>query len=121
MNDIKALKDNTNIPAGLITLLENDLKTLKEWGDFDNEYTLENFNTDNTGNGDIIILDGTESVKDLEDGAGLTGGLDATIPEVVRLYEIDGAIWRIITVVYNDSYSVNFYIQAYSGLDSYAV
>ena len=119
MTDVQSL-NNKNLPAELVEYIAIDLKTIKEWSDYDKEYTLENYNTDYTGNGEIVILDGTETVKELEENIGLTGGLDATIPEAVDLCEFDGVVWRRILVIYNDSYANIIWIPGYSGLDSYA-
>ncbi len=121
MKDIKALSGKSDIPDKLIEYITIDLKTIKEWSDYDNEYSIDTYNTDYTGNGEIVILDGTETVKELEEGIGLTGGLDRTIPEAVNLCNFNGVTWRRIVVVYNDSYANIIWIPNYDGLDSYAV
>ena len=120
MTDVKSLKAK-NLPAELVEYVAIDLKTIKDWSDYDNEYTLENYNTDYTGNGEIVILDGTETVKELEEGIGLTGGLDKTIPEAVNFCRFNDVTWRRIVVVYNDSYANIIWVPNYNGLDSYAV
>ena len=125
VHEIKCLKDIMDLeheyPKEFIDYITNDFKTIKEWADEDKEYTLESYNTDYSGNGYIVVLNGNESVEELENRIGLTGGLDKTIPEVVNIYEVKGTLWRRMIVIYNDSFANIIWIPNYDGLDSYAV
>ena len=125
VHEIKCLKDIMDLgheyPQEFIDYITNDFKTIKEWADEDKEYTLENYNTDYSGNGYIVVLNGNESVEELENRIGLTGGLVKTIPEVVNIYEVKGTLWRRMIVIYNDSFANIIWIPNYDGLDSYAV
>lgn len=121
VNDIKELEAKGLVPEELIEMLTQDLQVIKEYSDEDEEYSFEEFNTDYTGNGYIAILDGTESVEDLEDRLGLTGGLTQVIPEGAENHSYDGDKWTRIVVIYNDSYGMILWLKNYDGFDDYVV
>lgn len=126
MIEIRCLKDIQNIsvnqgyPKELIKLLEEDLRTIREYADVDEEYTFEEYNTDYTDNGYIAILEGNESLEELEN-IGLTGGLSEVIPESAENYYMEGTIWTRIIVIYNDSYAMIFWLRDTNMFNSYLV
>ena len=78
MIEVRCLKDikriEKQIQRELADKLLADLLVIKESSDEDEEYTLEEFNTDYTGNGYIAILDGSESAEVIEGKLGLIVG-----------------------------------------------
>lgn len=123
MIEIRCLKDikriEKQIQKELADKLLADLLVIKEFSDEDEEYTLEEFNTDYTGNGYIAILDGSESAEVIEGKLGLTGGLDEVIPESVEIFFIGSDKWSRVIVIYNDSYGMILWLKNYDGFDSY--
>ena len=87
--------------------------------DEDDEDTLEEFDTDYTGNGYIAILDGSESIEVIEGKLGLTGGLDEVIPESAENFFIGSDKWSRVIVIYNDSFGMILWLKNYDGFDSY--
>lgn len=123
MIEIRCLKDikriEKQIQKELADKLLTDLLVIKEFSDEDEEYTLEEFNTNYTGNGYIAILDGSESAEVIEGKLGLTGGLDEVIPESVEIFFIGSDKWSRVIVIYNDSYGMILWLKNYDGFDSY--
>lgn len=123
MIEIRCLKDikriEKQIQRELVDKLLTDLLVIKESSDEDDEYTLEEFNTDYTGNGYIAILDGSESAEVIEGKLGLTGGLDEVIPESVENFFIGSDKWSRVIVIYNDSYGMILWLKNYDGFDCY--
>lgn len=81
---------------------------------------FDTYHTDMTDNGYIAVLEGTEKKEELEEGIGLTGGFEETIPEAVNLHYFGSEKWCRVLVIYNDSYAMILWIKGYDGFDSYA-
>ena len=120
LGDIEELEMEHTCPKALTDMLYKDLEALHEWADCEHSTTLEDFYADDFDFGYIAILDGTESVKELEDCIGLTGGYENTIPESAEIYHWGTEKWIRVIVIYNDSYSMVLWIKNYNGFDSYA-
>lgn len=122
MIKIKCLKDildnKDKLPESIMTMLKEELVRVKSWSDEFNETTLEEFHTDNYDYGYIVIFEGTETDKEIED-IGLSDGLEAILPEVAYNYYIDGEKWTKIIVIYNDSYSISLWLKNSDLFDSY--
>lgn len=121
MKDIENLRSENSLPKELLALLSEELLAAKEWSDEFNESTIEEFNSEDYDFGYIVILDGTETVAELEQDIGLTGGLDQVIPEVAINHYISGDKYTKLIVVYNDSYSMSIWLKNNDMFDSYAV
>lgn len=123
MIEIRCLKDikriENQIQKELADKLLADLLVIKESCDEDDEYTLEEFNADYTGNGYIAILDGSENDKVIEEDLGLTGGLKEVIPESAENFFIGSDKWSRVIVIYNDSFGMILWIKNYDGFDRY--
>lgn len=120
--DIDALNNRPDIPKELIKKIDSDLKAIKVWSDYDNEYDYEsNYHTDLNNNGYICIIEGNESKKELQERIGLTGGLDPehTIPEEVNNFYFGGTKYSRVLIIYNDSYAMILYLINNSCFDSY--
>lgn len=118
--DIEVLKASKDIPALLVELINEDLVILKKWSDEDDEVSMEEFNTDDFGYGYIVVLDGNESEADIKN-VGLTEGLEGTVPEAAYSYFIDGDKWTRAIVIYNDSYSMSFWLRNSNIFSKYEV
>lgn len=124
MIEIRCLKDIANatckgsIGEELAEKLREDLNVIKDSCDEDDEYDIESFHTDYTGNGYIVILDGTESKKEIVN-LGLSGGLEETVPEAVTNYNLNDTKWTKAIIIYNDSYAMIFWLKNYDGFDSW--
>ena len=125
MIEIKSIKDieeasKTSIPKKIIVLLKEELATIKNWCDEDEETTLADFNTDDFGYGYIVVLNGNESLAELQN-IGLTEGLENVIPEAALTYYVDGNKWTKLIVIYNDSYSMSIWLKNSSMFKEYEV
>ena len=120
LGDIEELEKAQTCPQPLTDMLYHDLEALHEWADCDHTSTIEDFYADDYDLGYIAILNGSESVQELEDGIGLTGGYEITIPESAEIYHWGAEKWIRVIVIYNDSYSMVLWIKNYNGFDSYA-
>lgn len=116
--DIETLKEHKDIPMELIDHLCEELNTLKSWCDEDNQDTIDTFNADNYGYGYIAILEGNETEEEIKN-IGLSDGLEGVIPEDAMSHIFEGDKWTRIIVIYNDSYSMSFWIKNSSLFDSY--
>ena len=119
VQDIHTLGENKVLSQKLLDYLEKDLHCIHAWADYDHLYAFDSYNTDMTDNGYIAVLEGCETQKELEEEIGLTGGLEQTIPEEVKIVKIDKDEWRRVLVIYNNSYAMILWIRNYDGLDSY--
>lgn len=119
--DIRELEKEHSVPKELIALLYQDMQALYYWADSDHITTLEDFHADMFDYGYIALLNGTETAQELEDGIGLTGGYENTIPETAEIHYWGSEKWARVVVIYNDSYSMVLWIRNYDGFDSYAV
>ena len=118
--DIEVLKASKDIPALLVELINEDLVILKKWSDEDDEVSMEEFNTDDFGYGYIVVLEGNESEADIKN-VGLTEGLEGTIPEAAYSYFINGDKWTRAIIIYNDSYSMSFWLKNSNLFSKYEV
>lgn len=119
MKDINILESKQILPHQLITMLREELKAIREWADEDHTSTMEDFNTDDYGYGYTAILEGNESKSDL-DHLGLVCGLNGIIPEAAENYYFEGDKWTRIIVIYNDSYTMVFWLKNCQKFDDYA-
>ena len=119
MKDINILESKQILPHQLITMLREELKAIREWADEDHTSTMEDFNTDDYGYGYTAILEGNESKSDL-DHLGLVCGLNGIIPETAENYYFEGDKWTRIIVIYNDSYTMVFWLKNCQKFDDYA-
>lgn len=110
VQDIKNLSEHREVPKEVIEKVYSELLTIKAWSDEMNEVTIEDFNTDYFGYGYIVILDGSESEEEIR-ALGLTEGLEGVIPECAESYYFNDEKWTKIVVVYNDSYSMSFWLK----------
>lgn len=114
MYQIRCLNDITHLhkrfSEDFIKTITDDFYLLKKWVDVDDEYTYDNFYSETTMTGAIVILDGTESLSELQ-GIGLTGGWNGVVPEDIKRFTFDGRLWYRIVVVYTDSCTVTFYVK----------
>lgn len=120
IKDIEVLKAIEGIPALLVEMITEDLVILKKWSDEDDEVSMEEFNTDDFGYGYIVVLEGNESAEEIKN-VGLTEGLEGTIPEAAYSYFIDGEKWTRAIVIYNDSYSMSFWLRNSNIFSKYEV
>lgn len=120
LKDIEALKARKDIPAALVEMVNEDLAILKKWSDEDDEVSMEEFNTDDFDYGYIVVLEGNESEEDIKN-VGLTGGLEGTIPEAAYSYFINGDKWTRAIIIYNDSYSMSFWLKNSNIFSKYEV
>lgn len=120
LKDIEALKARKDIPAALVEMVNEDLAILKKWSDEDDEVSMEEFNTDDFDYGYIVVLEGNESEEDIKN-VGLTGGLEGTIPEAAYSYFINGDKWTRAIIIYNDSYSMSFWLKNSNLFSKYEV
>lgn len=120
LKDIEALKARKDIPAALVEMVNEDLTILKKWSDEDDEVSMEEFNTDDFDYGYIVVLEGNESEEDIKN-VGLTGGLEGTIPEAAYSYFINGDKWTRAIIIYNDSYSMSFWLKNSNLFSKYEV
>ena len=118
--DIEVLKASEGIPALLVEMINEDLVILKKWSDEDDEVSMEEFNTDDFGYGYIVVLEGNESEADIKN-VGLTEGLEGTIPEAAYSYFINGDKWTRAIIIYNDSYSMSFWLKNSNIFSKYEV
>lgn len=118
--DIEVLKASEGIPALLVEMINEDLVILKKWSDEDDEVSMEEFNTDDFGYGYIVVLNGNESLAELQN-IGLTEGLENVIPEAALTYYVDGNKWTKLIVIYNDSYSMSIWLKNSSMFKEYEV
>ena len=95
------------------------MKAIHAWADEDKEYSFEEFNTDIFDYGYIVLLEGNESREDYI-YLGLSEGLEGVIPEASHNYYVDGEKWTKLIVVYNDSYTMSFWLKNCDIFDSYA-
>lgn len=110
MEDIRNLSAKAVIPEEIVEKISKELVIIKKWSDEFNEVDMENFNTDDFGYGYIVILEGNESEEDFKD-LGLMDGLDGVIPEAAESYYINDEKWTRVVVIYNDSYSMSFWLK----------
>lgn len=125
MIEVKCYKDIIKLtmvrilPSRIIEMLKEELVRIKSWSDEYNEVNFTEFHTDDYDYGYIVLLDGNETCDQLK-SIGLSEGLQGIIPEVAYNYYFDNEKWTKIVVVYNDSYSMVFYLRNSNQFDSYA-
>ena len=120
IKDIEELKAIEGIPALLVEMITEDLVILKKWSDEDDEVSMEDFNADDFDYGYIVVLEGNESAEEIKN-VGLTGGLEGTIPEAAYSYFINGDKWTRAIIIYNDSYSMSFWLKNSNIFSKYEV
>lgn len=124
MIEVKCYKDIIKLtmvrilPSRIIEMLKEELVRIKSWSDEYNEVNFTEFHTDDYDYGYIVLLDGNETCDQLK-SIGLSEGLQGIIPEVAYNYYFDNEKWTKIVVVYNDSYSMVFYLRNSNQFDSY--
>lgn len=118
VGDIKTLEKKA-VPKQIVELITDELKAIHAWSDEDKEYSFEEFNTDIFDYGYIVLLEGNESREDYI-YLGLSEGLDGVIPEASHNYYFAGQKWTKLIVVYNDSYTMSFWLKNCDIFDSYA-
>ena len=118
VGDIKALEKKA-VPKQIMDLITDELKAIHAWADEDEEYSFEEFNTDIFDYGYIVLLEGNESREDYI-YLGLSEGLEGVIPEASHNYYFAGQKWTKLIVVYNDSYTMSFWLKNCDIFDSYA-
>ena len=109
--DLEELYKGGQLNALFVQRLEEDLRVIHEWADEDQEYSLSDFHTDALQCGYIAVLECVEDVDVLE-GLGVSGGMDALVPETEEWYQFDQTEWVRLVVIYNDSYSMIFWMLA---------
>lgn len=125
MIEVKCYKDIIKltmmgiVPTRIIEMLKEELSRIKSWSDEYNEVSFTEFHTDDYDYGYIALLDGNETIDQLK-SIGLSQGWEGIIPEVAYNYYFDNEKWTKIIVVYNDSYSMVFYLRNSNQFDSYA-
>lgn len=117
--DILILAKKNIVPKPILNMLKQELVRIKSWSDEYNETSLTEFHTDDYDYGYIAILDGSETGEQIK-SLGLSDGLAGVIPEIAFNYFIEGEKWTKIIVVYNDSYSMSFWLRNCNLFDSYA-
>ena len=118
--DIEAIKANDSIPEELVEMINEDLVIIKKWSDEDDEVSMDDFNAEDFGYGYIVILEGNETDEDIKE-LGLSDGLAGVVPEAAYSYFIKGTKWTRIVVVYNDSYTMSFWLSNSSQFNDYEV
>lgn len=106
--DLEELSQGGQLYALFVQQLEEDLRVIHEWADEDQEYSFSDFHTDVLQCGYIAILECAEELEAL----GVSGGLDGLVPETEEWYSFGQEEWVRLVVIYNDSYSMIFWMPA---------
>lgn len=109
--DFEDLSQGGQLHALFVQQLEEDLRVVHEWADEVQEYSFSDFHTDVLQCGYIAILECAEDAKELE-ALGVSGGLDGLVPETEEWYQFNQTEWVRLVVIYNDSYSMIFWMSA---------
>lgn len=119
LNDIKKLEEQKLAPSKILSLITKELEAIYNWSDEDHETDFESFNAKDYGYGYIAIIEGTETPEEIK-AIGLSDGLEGVVPEAAFNYYCDDSNkWTRIVVIYNDSFSMSFFLKNCDLFDSY--
>lgn len=118
VQDIKNLSEKKLIPQEVIEKIYSEFLIIKKWSDEMDEVSIEDFNADDFGYGYIVILEGDETEAEIN-SLGLTEGLESVVPECAESYYFNDEKWTKIIVIYNDSYSMSFWLKNSNLLEDY--
>lgn len=120
VKDVKALSARSLVPEEIVEKIYEELAVIKKWSDEYDEVDINDYNAEDFGYGYIVVLEGNETEAEIKE-IGLTEGLEGVIPEAAESFYVGKEKWTRIIVVYNDSYSMSFWLKNSNQFDDYAV
>ena len=111
LQDISDLRRSKALSQEMLDGLEADLRIIHEWADEYTERSFEEFHTDDFLCGGIVVFETCADLDQMEE-LGVSGGIDALVPETLQKRLFGNESWLRMNVTYNESYAVIFFILA---------